>query len=196
MPGGLSHLPLQFPLSSGCFSPYGCGTMRMMFAAPVLALFLAAGNLHAAIGETQSQIVKRYGGTDGGTKYPPMAITNKDLTVYFDYKDYVVGVTFLEGIVARETYTRKDKKALTDVEIQDLLASNASGGKWVQVEDNKNAKIWILDSKQGMAGYYKSDPYLSVQTPQMLAFDEAIKQIQVKQAPPQAAPPANNAPKP
>jgi len=168
--------------------------MRMKFAAPALALFMAANHLYAALGETQSEIVKRYGGPDGGTKYPPLSMTNKDLTVYFDYKDYVVGVTFLQGVVARETYTRKDKKALSDVEIQVFLDANAGGAKWTQVDDTKNAKIWILDNRQGMAGYYKSEPYLSIQTPAMLAFDEVVKRAQEKQGPAPGAP--ANAPKP
>ena len=161
------------------------GWMRIIFTALALALLPVTHHLQAALGESQSQIAKRY----GGTKFPPMAMTNRDLTVYFDYKDYTVGVTFLDGVCNRETFTRKDKKALNAGEIQYLLDANALGSKWVLMDDNKNATIWILDSKEAMAGYYKSAPYLSIQTPNMLAFDDAIKKLQEKGGPKQTLPP-------
>jgi hypothetical protein len=144
----------------------------------LLALFTAPGLLRANIGETETAIKQRYGDILG----TPFAETNRDISETFKYKDYIVVVKFLDGTSQRESFTRKDKQGLSEKELDSLLAANANGGKWVQMNDNKDVKIWVLESREGFAGYYKSKPYLSIQTREMLGFDEAVKAAREKQA--------------
>lgn len=148
-------------------------------------LILAAHPLHATLGETETQIAKRY----GKPLAPPMGHTNRDMIEFFHYKDYEVSVTFIDGQSQRETFLRNDKKAIPEVEVQAILDANKDGTKWVMMNDTDSVRIWVLESKQAFAGYYKQEqPYFSVETRLMLQFEQELKAMQ--QNPPQPAAPA------
>lgn len=150
----------------------------MKFLLPSLFLILSApGFLRANLGETETAIHKRYGAQTG----PGYSDTNRDITESFKYKDYVVGVKLLDGTSQRETFTKKDKSPFTDKELEALLEANAGGVKWVMVDDNKDVKIWVQESRTVFAGYYKKTPYLCIQTRDMLAFDETVRRLKEKE---------------
>jgi hypothetical protein len=148
-----------------------------IFLPAILALLAAAAPLRANLDDSETQILQRYGRIQG----TPVSETNRDITETFVYKNYVVGVKLLDGTSQRESYTKKDNGPFTDKELEALLAANSTGGKWVLMDDNKNVKIWVLESKAAFAGYYKKNPYLSIQTRDLLGFEEAVKAAKEKQ---------------
>ena len=152
-----------------------------------LALILCTRQLHASLGETEEQLVKRYGKALGSF----MSETGKFSTEEFEFQDYHVSVTLLGGVSNKETFTRKDKKDLDTVETELLLDANSLGGKWEKKDENKSVIIWVLDSRKAFAGYYKSLASLVVKTPDMLAMEEALVKLQQQQRQSPTPDPAN-----
>jgi hypothetical protein len=148
-----------------------------IFLPTILALLAASATLRANLDDTETQIMKRYGKIQG----TPVSETNRDITEYFVYKNYTVAVKLLDGTSQRESYTKKDNGGFSDKEMEALLAANANGGKWVLMDDNKDVKIWVLESKTAFAGYYKKNPYMSIQTRELLGFEEQVKLLKEKQ---------------
>jgi hypothetical protein len=171
---------------------------RMKMTLFALALVLCgASQAWASLGETETDLVKRYGPKLGSFA----SDTGRFSTLEFEYLDYHVTVTVLDGASAREVFTRKDKKPLNVVEQQTLLDANALGSKWEKKDDDQHVTIWVLESRQGFAGYYKDGPdqnanMLVVKTPEMLAFEEALKKMlqQQKQAQTASAPKPTSTP--
>jgi hypothetical protein len=155
----------------------GYGVRMKFFLPTILVLLAASAPLRANLGETETQIRKRYGKIQSA----PVSETNRDITEYFLHKNYVVGVKLLDGSSQRESYTKKNKESFTDKELEALLEANANGGKWVLMNDGKDVKIWILESHTAFAGYYKKKPYVSIETRDLLAFEEQVKQLKEKQ---------------
>jgi len=150
--------------------------MKKLITATLLLIGLAH-SVKANLGDTETDIYKRY----GKIQSPPVSMTNKDVTFYFKYKDYVVTVTLIEGQSHRETFTKQDNKPFTETEIQALLNANANGRKWEMMTDNKDVKIWVLEAHGAFAGYYKAHPYLSIETHGMMEFNEGVKALREKQ---------------
>lgn len=144
--------------------------MKKIILGALLFLDIAA-SAHANLGDTESDIYAKYGKVVAA----PTSVTNKDITLYFHYKDYTVSATLINGQCHRETFTKKDNHPFTDKEIQGFLDANALGSKWVMMNDNDSVKIWVLDSKAAFAGYYKEHPYLSLETHGMIEFNDAVK---------------------
>jgi hypothetical protein len=156
----------------------------MKFTALFALLFiLFSSTLFAALGETETEILKHY----GKPVTTPFSLTNQDMTEYFQYKDFFIGVTFIGGQCQREILTKKDKGAFTAKEIQMFLDASTNGAKWIQVNDNETVKIWVQDSKAAFAGYYKVHPYLSLETRVMMDYEAQLKAIQEKANPGQPA---------
>ena len=162
-----------------------------------LCAIVSAGlptTLRANLGDTQTEIHKHYGKPIS----IPVSMTNQDLTETFVYKQFVIEVTFIGGQCQRENYKKKNKGGFTEQEIQALLDSNANGHTWSLMNDTDKVKIWVQDSKEAFAGYYKTDPYLSLETVVMLQFTNTVKAMMEKarehpQAPP-PPPPQQNVP--
>ena len=149
----------------------------------ILALALAALCAHqalASLGETEPDLIKRYGAKTGSF----ISESGRFSTLEFEYLDYHVTVTVLDGASARETFSRKDKKPLDPVELDTFLAANALGSKWDKKLDQEDATVWVLESHRAFAGYYKSDKNnlqqnsLTVKTDDMLAFEQALMRVQ------------------
>lgn len=146
-----------------------------------LVLILCAHQvLQASLGETYAQLVKRYGKETGS--FTPTPDTGKYRRYEFDNGDYHITVTILDGVSGMEVFTRKDNKPFNPVEMQLLLEANALGGKWVKKDDNDSVIIWVQDSKQAFAGYYKTLKSLVIKTSDMLAFEQALLEAQQQQA--------------
>jgi hypothetical protein len=183
----MAHAPITTPrtraikldgnfLSFGCDSPYS-GEMKMILFA--LAAILCAHQLQATLGETQTQLVKRYGKETGS--FIPTPDTGKFRRYEFENGEYHITVTLLDGVSGQEVFTRKDKKSLDPAEMELLLEANALGSKWAKKDDNDTVIIWVLDSKEAFAGYYKKLNALVVKTADMLAFEEALMRQQQQQ---------------
>ncbi len=80
------------------------------------------------------------------------------------------------------------------MELDTFLAANAMGSKWERKDDRDEATIWVLESHRAFAGYYKSDKQnaqqnsLTIKTVDMLAFEQALIQLQQQKAASRARP--------
>ncbi|HWB59633.1 MAG TPA: hypothetical protein VG733_09075 [Chthoniobacteraceae bacterium] len=151
--------------------------MKMTLMA--LAFLFCAARLHASIGETESELTKRYGPETGSFKPDAGKFIRKE----YEFGVYHVSVTLLEGVSNSEVFTRKDKKPIDPIDMQGFLDANDLGAKWEKKDDNKDVTIWVLDSRQGFAGYYKSINSLVIKTQDMLAFEEALMKAETSQQP-------------
>ena len=154
--------------------------MRMTILA--LALFLCARQLQASLGDTETDLIKRYGPKLGTF----VSDSGKFSTEEFEFQGYHVSVTLLDRVSGKETFTRLDKKPLDLVELQILLDGNSLGSKWEKKDDNETVTIWVLESKEAFAGYYKSLHSFTVKTSEMLAMEEALLKLQQQQQESQA----------
>src|SRR5580704_12884460 len=111
-----------------------------------LAALLCAHQLQASLGETETQLVKRYGKITGS--FIPTPDTGKFRRYEFENGDYHITVTLLDGVSGQEDFTKKDKYPLDIVQMQELLDASALDSKWVKKDDNDSVIIWVLDSKQ------------------------------------------------
>jgi len=151
--------------------------MKKWFLSFVL-LAMAISNLHANLNETAVEILSRYGKKIG----PDTSLSNRDVSEYFLYKNYIVTVTLIDGQSQREAFSRKETppRPLTDSEIAALMDANALASKWTLTNENKTNKIWMLDSKVGIASYDKTQYILTLETRMMIEFDNALKALSQK----------------
>jgi len=154
-----------------------------------LAFLLCAHQLQAALGDTQTDLVKRYGKIQSN----PSSLTPKDVTIQFKSGGYTITVTLLSGQSGREIYTRDDGKGFSDAELQVLLEASKLGSKWQLVRNSDVIGVWVLDSRDGFAAYDKLRATFTVKTSDMLAFEEALVKVQEQQ---QAAAKAHPTPDP
>ena len=109
-----------------------------------LAFVCSALSAHAGIGETKQQVEARYGKpVTPGTK-PTDGIGDSNLT--YNWKEYFVHVTYLDGRSISEIISRLDDKRILIPEIENLLKLQGDGfkrGKDKASEDGKSeVKIW------------------------------------------------------
>jgi hypothetical protein len=149
--------------------------MKMILMA--LVFILCANHLQAALGETETELVKRYGKIQGSFVSQAPPFTREE----FEHGGYHISVTLLEGQSHREIFTRLDQEAFTPGEMQLLLDASALGSKWDQKHEDDTAIVWVLDSKEGFAGYYKKLKTFIVKTGSMLAVEETIIKAQQQQ---------------
>jgi hypothetical protein len=115
--------------------------MKHPVALSLLLLFGAASLAQARLGETQDQIVARfgngspffiiYGGPHDGLKQQQFRKPGFDIQVLFT--DFSVG----------ETYTASSK--LTEDQIQNLLAANSEGHPWKESAGAGASRFWTRD---------------------------------------------------
>ena len=92
----------------------------MRISCSIAALVLCGATAFARIGETETQIEKRYG------KSTPSSSSTKG---YF-YKNLFIIVTFDKGLSGVETYEKRDAASMSTEEISQLLDANGDGTKW------------------------------------------------------------------
>jgi hypothetical protein len=84
------------------------------------ALLLCDVTAFARIGETEAQIENRYG----------KPISSSPSTKGYLYNDFFIIVTFDNCVSGIETFERRNRAPLSDVEIGSLLEANGGGTKW------------------------------------------------------------------
>ena len=106
-----------------------------MMKASILTLFLMAsltGSAWARLGETESQLVARYGEELVKTK---VKIQGSPITIdaiQFVKTGFSIQVSLLNGISAEEEIHRLQGETLTDDEIKALLIANTKGAPWTE----------------------------------------------------------------
>jgi len=86
----------------------------------IAALVLCGATAFGRIGETETQIGKRYG----------KPTRNSSSTRGYFYKALFIIVTFDNGVSGIETYEKRDGTSMSAEEIRQLLDANGDGTKW------------------------------------------------------------------
>lgn len=86
----------------------------------IAALVLYGATAFGRIGETETQIEKRYG----------KPTSNSSSTRSYFYKALFIIVAFDNGISGIETYEKRDGASMSAGEIRQLLNANGDGTKW------------------------------------------------------------------
>ncbi len=111
----------------------------------ITAILIALLNVtcaYARLGETEDQIAERY---------------SKPIQVYRDVKGrtghihrsegYIIMVQYIDGVSQSEVYAKEDDSAMTEAELNKILASNASGDKWQEIPAATLAKAGVLGTR-------------------------------------------------
>ena len=133
----------------------------MKYLVSLFVLFLASSVCHARLGETEDQIVARYGKPTATGK-----VVDRLQYDSFRHGGYEIQVAFLDGKSQSETYLPNPDNSgplhrkIEKFEVQILLDANALGSKWTNTtnyaytgDDFPNGTIWELESKAAKATY-------------------------------------------
>jgi hypothetical protein len=145
----------------------------------VLVIMLLIGRpAFARIGETETQIVARY-----GQSLPANATTMLGQPVkVFLTADLRVGVAFIDGKSAAEFFSKVDGTEIPDKEIQVILQSNTAGSHWATSRDGPfGLRGWSLQSGGRIAGY--TNKSLIICTQEFLAISAADTPREAKEKP-------------
>lgn len=123
-----------------------------------MVALLLAGVAQARLGETEKQIIQRY-----GEPIPEMPkLLNYDgkghWGTFFRFNGYIISVVFdARSACVREAYSRCDGLALTEAEMLKFLDINSGGRKWNRLPDSafpdSNSPEWIRADDQVKAFY-------------------------------------------
>jgi hypothetical protein len=130
----------------------------------------AAPAAPARIGETEAEIAKRYGRSLIGDDFH-----GRKMLVYRK-RGIQIGVVFFDGKSAAEFYSKVDKSALSEIEIDGLLQANAANGTW-----NKTAPsvpLWKLDPTDVTAVY--DGRRLTITSPEFIASEKSNREQREK----------------
>ena len=136
----------------------------------VLVIMLVIGRpAFARIGETEAQIVARYGASLPADNAKTML--GQPIKVFLT-ADLRVGVAFIDGKSAAESFSKVDGTEIPDSEIQVVLQSNTAGSHWAPSRDGPfGLRGWSLQSGGRLAGYTKKS--LIICTQEFLAISAA-----------------------
>lgn len=117
---------------------------------PAAIALLGVFNAQARVGETEAEIVARY-----GSFVPPiMSSSGVPMKMYPTKAGLLVGVMYLDGRSAAELYQNADHAELTDTAIELLLEANRAGQTWKKVDVGQIGYLnWIRDD--GTLASYK-----------------------------------------
>jgi hypothetical protein len=129
----------------------------LLFACVAWGVFAATA--FARIGEDDKQIEARYGqpGKDLGT--------HGEIHEFgFVWTEFLVVVSFANGISQREGFTKPDTSPLSDQNIKDILAMSAADGTtWQEGQAKSGDKMWIRSDKKAVAIFPTMGKFLFVQ---------------------------------
>ncbi|MEP6672786.1 MAG: hypothetical protein ABJF10_26715 [Chthoniobacter sp.] len=98
----------------------------MKLLAPLLALAVFASSAWGCLGDTEAELVQRYGKqTKTGTSHlPGVSIRG------YMYKGFLIVVGVLNGKSSFEMYTKKDGTKMNGAEVGALMTANSKGQTW------------------------------------------------------------------
>ena len=132
--------------------------MKTPFLTGIVTVILAATSF-GRIGEDQNQIEARYGQP------------GKDLGAHGDvhelgyvWNQFLVVVSFVNGVSLREGFTKPDTSPLSDQNIKDILAMSApEGTTWQEGQAQGGDKMWGRSDKKAVAIFPSVGKFLFVQ---------------------------------
>ena len=98
----------------------------------VCSFFCAVAASAQHLGEAQQEVVAREG--------PPIEENHAKGTAIYRNGPWKIDVTYANGIAKQVTVTKLD--SLTEDEIQSILAKNADGATWRELQINGDTRIW------------------------------------------------------
>jgi hypothetical protein len=108
---------------------------RMILGASLVVV--TASTAHALIGETESQLTKRYGDSLGDIPTEAFGSVRG-----FMATGYVVGIAIIDGVSSMEMFSKNNRSEMTPTEIETLLKANGPGD-WISESISKpNWKRW------------------------------------------------------
>ena len=113
----------------------------------------------ARIGDDVKQIEARYGqpGKDFGDH-------GEVHEFGFVWTQFLVVVSFVNGVSQRESFTKPDTSPLSDQNIKDILAASAADGTtWQQAQNPTGDKTWARSDKKAIAVFPTMGKFLFVQ---------------------------------
>jgi len=124
----------------------------------------------ARLGETPAEIAARYGASLEDSPGPDARCTRS----VHHFGGFRIFVAFLDGRSAFEAMIKTGPEAITDEEVQALLAANAGGAEWKLARGDGNLVEWE-SAPDRLATLLRSQRSLSIKTRAYLAYDEAAK---------------------
>jgi hypothetical protein len=134
--------------------------MKTVIAGIIVALLFAC-NAQARLGETEKQIIQRYG--EPIPEMPRLLNYNGKghWGTFFRFNGYIISVVFdVKSVCVREAYSRCDGFALTEAEMLKFLEINAKGNKWNRLPDinlPKADQTGLPDSDMDSPEWIRSD---------------------------------------
>ena len=129
----------------------------LLFACVAWAVFAATA--FARVGEDEKQIEAGYGqaGKDLGNR-------GEIHEVGYVWTEFLVVVSFVNGISQREGFTKPDTSPLSDQNIKDILAMSAPDGTtWQEGKAQGGDKMWDRSDKKAVAIFPAMGKFLFVQ---------------------------------
>jgi hypothetical protein len=128
-PSSCSQSPLRLR------KPARLSMKRMILGASLVVV--TASTAHALIGETESQLTKRYGDSLGDIPTEAFGSVRG-----FMATGYVVGIAIIDGVSSMEMFSKNNRSEMTPTEIEALLKANGPGD-WISESISKpNWKRW------------------------------------------------------
>jgi hypothetical protein len=123
-----------------------------------LVLLVCSRSLLARIGETEAQIMARYGQSIGDIPTETFGPVRG-----FALREYLVGVKFLNGTSAMEMISRNDQAEITPQEIDALLKKHGADMEWkVDKFEKPDWKRWRTQDGSLVAVYDSKRHFLYV----------------------------------
>jgi len=123
-----------------------------------LILLVCSRSLLARIGETEAQIMARYGQSIGDIPTETFGPVRG-----FALREYLVGVKFLNGTSAMEMISRNDQAEITPQEIDALLKKHGADVEWkVDKFEKPDWKRWRTQDGSLVAVYDSKRHFLYV----------------------------------
>ena len=123
-----------------------------------LILLVCGRSLLARVGETEAQVVARYGQSIGDIPTETFGPVRG-----FALREYVVGVKFLNGSSAMEMISRNDQAEITPHEIDALLKKHGADVEWkVDKFEKPDWKRWRTQDGSLVAVYDSKQHFLYV----------------------------------
>ncbi len=127
-----------------------------------LILLVCSRSLLARIGETEAQVVARYGQSIGDIPTETFGPVRG-----FALREYVVGVKFLNGTSAMEMISRNDQAEITPQENDALLKKHGADVEWkVDKFEKPDWKRWRTQDGSLVAVYDSKRHFLYVNSKQ------------------------------
>ena len=119
---------------------------NFLCAAAIVFVFIMTAS--ARIGETEAQVVARYGPSIGDIPTQAFGKVRGFMQV-----GHVVGVAFVNGVSEMEMFSKNDQSEMTPGEIEKFLKANGPGEWKVEETGKPNWKRWRRDDAALVALY-------------------------------------------